>query len=314
MLEKARRQIVRLFTCKHWYVTVLSIVAKSLKTLSVRATMRVLKETRQKGTGGKVIVKSVSSFAAVAALALVSFCRMASADETFSFTGAQIEAAVNADSAGNGGAGFGAGACGNTPGDYTTYCGIYDIALTANVPATVGSMQAPASPGAPWETYLYPAGGGAPATASADSADFYADIEDTSDASVAFLTTNINTLGQQYCSVLNTAQPCVTGTTPLNPNEAFTFTLSTNGPVTFALAIQALPLNLDGTGNASATADGKYFTDTSITNFAVATPEPVSGGLLCSFCLAAWGIHRKRRLAQAEASTRQESRTGFGTR
>jgi hypothetical protein len=248
----------------------------------------------------------VSSFAAVAALALSSFCTPASADETFSFTGAQIEAAINADSGGNGGAGFGAGACGSTPGDYTTYCGIYDIALTANVPAMVVSMQAPASPDAPWETYLYPAGGGAPATANADSADFYADIEDTGDGLVSFLTTNTGTVGQQYCAVLNSPQTCVTGTTPLNPNEAFAFTLSTSGPVTFALAVQALPLNLDGTDNGNATADGKYFTDTSITNFVVATPEPVSGGLLCSFCLAAWGIYRKRRLAQAEALTRRE--------
>jgi hypothetical protein len=84
----------------------------------------------------------------------------------------------------------------------------------------------------------------------------------------------------------------------------FSFTVSTSASAAvasgdgFTLVINAEPLNADGTDNTSLNADGKWFDDESITNFAEA-PEPVSGWL-CLIGLAAWGMYRKRRLVRAE--------------
>ena len=261
-------------------------------------------EPRSIETGVRKLVamKCVKKFGiVVGAVAMLAVCRPASAtDILFGFTAGQLENAINSDP------GFGGGSCASQS-THTASCGIFDITLTANIPSQEYSMTNPSpAPSALWETYVWTAGvDNPPATTTADGVDFYADMTDRSDPLISFITTNANTVGKVYTDVLNTAEPSVTGATPLTSNTLFTFVLNTSDATTiadkgynvdFTLTIDALPLLASGADNGNVNADGKFITDTSITDFQMTAPEPGSG-LLCLIGLAAWGFGRMRRPA-----------------
>jgi hypothetical protein len=242
-------------------------------------------------------MKGVHAFGAVAAVVvLLAMCGPASATEImYSFTAQQLIDAIDSDPS----FGLGGTACGAVEASFSTYCGIYDVTATLNLPsASVVSMATPSSAGsATWETAI--SGGGA---------DFYADMEDESDQYISFVTTNTNTVGQYYYT-LESIDPYEIGLNPLASSTVFSFVVTTSASVaaaqaaTFSLTIEALPLNANGSDNTTVNSDGKWFEDDTITNFSmesVAVPEPASG-LLCLIGLAAWAMHRKRRPVHAEA-------------
>jgi hypothetical protein len=230
----------------------------------------------------------------VAVAAMLTMCRPASATEIiFSFTAAQLEAAIDGDSTFEGGVGK---ACGPTQSNFAEWCGVTAVVAVPNNLSglsnlSVGPFIAPSSTGsAVWV-----------AQAQSGGAQFNASITSGPGQYVSFVTQNTGTAGTDYSSLVPETAGDLTGKPPLAQTAVFTidvFTSSSYSAAISAAAAATWSLAVTGTGFTSATSGipnaYKNFNDYSITSFTmgdVVAPEPTSG-VLFLIGLAVWGVSR----------------------
>jgi len=215
----------------------------------------------------------------------LTVCRPASATELlFSFTAAELENVFQQMS------GFGAGLCGANGAQVNTFCGVYQMQLTSNLPgAQITNVTSP-----------IPSGNGAwvgePDSPGSNTVDFYADFTGGGfDPYVTLLTANTGVTGNTFDLLdWNNNSATVTATAPMSSSDTFSFDLTTTAvgvtqdTVPFDLGVELVPITLQGLQNEGD--KGEWFTASDV----IITPEP-SGLWLCLLGMAALILGKDRR-------------------